>query len=67
MNQIDPARAAAQRAALAEQMAAKAAMQAHQRQHGHAPHPKAGWTSTLIVIGVIGLAILSFIAMVMRG
>ncbi len=59
--------AAAQRAALEEQVAVKAAL--HATNHGHGHHAKAtpGLVSTVVVICVLALAIASFVALVFRG
>ena len=59
--------AAAQRAAIAEQMAIKAALHATTHGHPHGQKSPPGLVSTLTVIAVLALAIASFVAVALKG
>ena len=59
--------AAAQRAAMAEQMAIKTALNVTSHGHTHRAKSPPGLVSTLTVIAVLALAIASFVAVALKG
>jgi len=68
MAENDANQSTARRAAMAEHMATRAALEAHKRRQGDAPvrARSSGLTGAIVVVCLLALAIGSFVAMVLK-